>query len=170
MRASVQLTVLSFKKIANKNLGYVYPIPDSFLSTMVWTPIWYVTLCFRDQRNWSPLQKSHQSYRCYVWTEALSSMILCRRKSYWRYSVNIALWCTGALSNVYDSYFKCLTGLPFDIKTNQPASTTPPFPSGGLVCLITSTITDPLSVLVLRISSSLLLGGDKTKGKERKNS
>ena len=132
-----------------------------------------MTLHFRDQRG-----AALPRYR----NRAATTSLCVNRTPIWYgfragakatcYSVNIASWCTGALSNVYDSYFKCLTGLtaPFDIKTNQPASTTPPFPSAGLVCLITSTITDPLSVLVLRISSSLLLGGDKTKGKERKNS
>ena len=39
----------------------------------------------------------------------------------------------------------------------------PSIPSGGLIGLTTSTITDPLSVLVLRTSPCFSLCGDKTK-------
>ena len=122
-----------------------------------------MTLHHRDRRG--------AASPCYR-DRATTSVLMCKQKPY-------PVWfsCRCKSYMVYRCSFKCLrfilqvfkwTSIPFDIKTNQPASTTPPFPSGGLVCLITSTITDPLSVLVLRISSSLLLAGDKTMGKGKK--
>ena len=47
----------------------IHPIGDSPLKSSA-------------QRSFAPLQKSRRNHRSYVWTESLSSMATCRRKSF----------------------------------------------------------------------------------------